>query len=98
MTETNEEAVPEDAPAPPDPIRMVTLELRRAAGLLNDIRLRLDALNTERGVPIKNTMARLTKAREYLQNAHEYWDHDVVNGNAKMTKSEQQRAEGFELS
>lgn len=87
MTETND-----------DYKAVISDELRALARRLDSIRKALDALNTERGVPIKNTVSRVNKAAEYISGAREYWQHDVVNGNAKLTKSEMQKAEQFELS
>ena len=81
-----------------DELNEVTDALQSVAYTLDTIRRRLDQLSTERGVPIKNTVARVNKATEYVVGAREYWKHDVLQGNAKLTKSEMRAAEAFELS
>jgi hypothetical protein len=80
-------------------------ETRRIKDELNDIilwldrlRARLDVMTVERGIPIKNTVNRVNKAKEYAVSARDYWDHDVISGYAQQTKAEMGRTEAAELS
>lgn len=51
-----------------------------------------------RGVPIKGTRSRLRRSQEYLTNAIEYWDYDVIKGITSGTKLDQEKREEHDLS
>lgn len=69
-----------------------------AIATLDLARQEMDKLSSQRGVPIKQSVARINKALEYARSARDYWDHDVLRDNGQTTKAERQRAEAYELS
>lgn len=90
---TQEEHVPDDGYK-----AEIQAQFRDLIQAADNLRRKLDALNVERGVPIKHTQTRLTNGLERLMNAQEYWEYDVINGHGTQTKAEIAKQETYELS
>jgi hypothetical protein len=105
-TEMNEpEWVDDDAPEP-EPVRETEAEylaaqLQNMKNMHLTLRVQQEALlkgPTDRGYPMTATNSRVTKAIEWWGEAINHFEYDVINGNTKRTKVQQERAESHELS